>query len=204
MRLIGGVSSDKDWNSRIVAQLGFIKKHLRYPLDRNTLWPTIMVAATLPGAGILVFIMLAVKANSNYGKYWFVPILALAMLVPAVVSGRRYLQTLRFIAVPAARTLAENMLLLQRFLLHNHFAFTRHPEAPEVFQIISKSIESLKYEREVLSIVTLLIIALYPRLVRLMERRWPGCWVIGSGIIPEMLRAPGFNLFKIPIDACDC
>jgi hypothetical protein len=149
MRQIGESGGDAGWNKSLVQQLGFIKKHLRYPVSRQTALPVILLAGSFPLAGFIFYTLVFTRSNSNYGGQWFPALLICLMLLPAVVTARRYFMTLRFTAVPARRTVAENMLLMQKFLRAHHFAVGRHPEAPEVFQIISKSISSLRDEREV-------------------------------------------------------
>jgi hypothetical protein len=149
MKQLGRGASDAAWNSEIAGQLGFIKKHLRYPIGIKTMWPAILLSTMLPAFGFIIYLTLTTKSTGNHKPVWLMLLFMCIMLIPGINTARRYMQTLRFIAVPARRSLAENLLLLQQFLLANHFAIGRHPELPEVFQIISKSISALQDEREV-------------------------------------------------------
>ena len=148
MKQLGAAPDSTGWNASLVAQLGFIRKHLCYPLSRKTLFPL---------AGIMLFQGVAV--------WWLVPriwrvrsttkhpeiyLLLLLLLLPLFVALGRYLRSLRFVPVPAAPLLAQNMVLVQRFLSENHFAFSRHPEAPEVFQILSRDLGGRQELREIL------------------------------------------------------
>lgn len=144
---IGDNGAGAAWNNELITQLRFIREHLRYPISRRTAWPALTVGATLPALAFVLYHVFIADATRRH--LWVIPVLIVSMLTPAIVSGRRYLQTLRFIEVSTARTLAKNMALLQSFLRSNNFAYDRHPEAPEVFRIISKSIGALRDEREV-------------------------------------------------------
>jgi hypothetical protein len=149
MRQIGEGGQEAGWNSRLVQQLGFIRKHLRYPVSRQTALPVVLLAASVPAVGLIFYSVLFTRSKSSYLGPWFPALLFSLMLLPAIVTALRYFRTLRFTAVPARPTIAENMLLMQQFLRAHHFAVGRHPEAPEVFQIISKNISALRDEREV-------------------------------------------------------
>jgi hypothetical protein len=144
---IGAGGEDASWNTDLLKQLGFIRRHLRYPVSRRTAAPAIMVASVLPAVGFLIYHSLTAKSASK--QLWLPLLLVCMMLIPGIAVARRFFSTLRFVAVPARATLSENMTLLLGFLRHHHFAIGRHPEAPEVFRIISKNISQLRDEREV-------------------------------------------------------
>lgn len=148
MKRIGTSFSEQQWNNRIVGQLSFIKKHLRYPIGRKTALPVVLLTASSLWFGFIFFNIVLAKRHFH-GPDWLILLLPAFFVLPSVVAVMRYLQTLRFVTVNARPLMAENMLLLQQFLQQNHFAYARHPEAPEVFQIISQSIGALRNEREV-------------------------------------------------------
>ncbi len=149
MKSIGSATTGTDWNKSILRQLSFIKKNLRYPIDRRTGLPVALMAASLPAFGIMCYALFFTKSTSHYGHRWPIYLVGAAILTVPIVAFRRYWQTLHFISVHARRDVGSNMELLRQFLTAHHFAFTRHPEAPEIFQIISRNIASLSDEREV-------------------------------------------------------
>lgn len=80
---------------------------------------------------------------------WLDPMLACLIMIVPTIAAYRYFQTLRFVVVPAHRALGENILLMQQFFQENHFAFMRHPQAPEVFLMMSKSFDGPDGAREI-------------------------------------------------------
>ena len=149
MKSIGAGSEQAKWNQRVVLQLSFIKKHLRYPIDRATAMPAVLLAASMPALAMLSFIAFFTKSTSHYHQRWPLYMVLSMILIIAGATIRRHWQTLHFLVVPARRDTGSNMRLLQQFLQQQHFAFARHPELPEIFQIISKNIAGLRDEREV-------------------------------------------------------
>jgi len=129
-----------------VQDLSFIKQNLRYPISRRTLLPAILSGLSLIGAIYLVYWLFYLK-DKNLLLTIF---LGVTLLIPAIRVVQRHLGVLKFISIPTDYYLAENMQLLQRFLEAERLIVFRHPEAPEVFQIISRSIDSFGDEREVL------------------------------------------------------
>ncbi len=150
MKRIGSGSAEAQWNRRMVEQLSFIKQRLRYPINRHTAWPAFAIAGMFPALGFAVYLTMVSRHASQNDKRWFPLALIAMMLTPGITAVLRYLKTLKFVAVPALPAVAENIALLISFLKANHLAFSRHPEAPEVFQIISKNIGSGREDREVM------------------------------------------------------
>ncbi len=142
-------SSGYDFNRTLVNELGFIRRHLRYPLSRRTRMPVIMLLASVPVMLLLGWSMFTKRPNSSAATAVLIPLLFCCMTLPAIVAAVRFSRTLRFKAVPARPDQASNMVLLEAFLRAHHFAYTRHPEAMEVFSILSTPIAALRNEREV-------------------------------------------------------
>src|SRR5438067_10535973 len=115
MQRIGTGGAEQQWSSKIIAQLGFIKKHLRYPISRQTIIPVVFLAASMPLIGFLMCSMFFSKSTNAPKHYWVLAIIVFALFIPLIVAVRRYIQTLRFVAVPARLTVAENMALLIQF-----------------------------------------------------------------------------------------
>jgi hypothetical protein len=144
-----GAAEGYDFNRTLIGELGFIRRHLRYPISRRTSLPVIILLASVPGFLILGWIMLFNRPNSSASTAAFIPVLFCCMMLPGIVAAVRFTRTLRFKAVAARPDQASNMALLERFLRTHQFAYARHPEAPEVFSIMSTPIAALRQEREV-------------------------------------------------------
>lgn len=107
---------------------------------------SLLFLAVIPGCCILIYALLFLRHDSNKAVY---AILLFSLFTNLIVM-RRFLRTLRFRPVPALPTTTENIRLLLSFLQHHHFAYQQHPQAPEVFQIISRNISASGEDREVL------------------------------------------------------
>src|SRR5262245_53798823 len=66
MKELGSGQNDAIWNDELVAQLGFIKKHLRYPISKRTAKPLSLLALLLPGIAFLIYTALFTRSTSNY------------------------------------------------------------------------------------------------------------------------------------------
>jgi hypothetical protein len=149
MKQLGTDSNSANWNAALVGQLSFIRKQLRFPANRRTLTPLIAIALSSIGLPLLVVPALFRKsaAGGLHPLWWLVPLL----LLPTIVAAVRYVRSLRFIAVPAYPLQADNMRLAEAFFRTHAFAFGRHPEAPEVYQMLSRNVGNRETElREVL------------------------------------------------------
>lgn len=142
MKQLGASTPNEQFNKEILAQLGFIKKHLRYPISRRMILLALPLLTVIPA--LLYFLLIG--QNSNYKAQILLPVLLGVLLV---VASRRTYQSLHFLSIPAHRLCSKNLVLLQQFLAENHFAFARHPEAPEVFMIMSRELGRQKEEREI-------------------------------------------------------
>lgn len=107
--------------------------------------------AILPGASLLIYalIYLASTGSGFKSNPAFFIILVVALLAN-LLAVNRFWRTLTFRPVAALPTTAENILLIRNFLQSHHFAFQQHPQAAEVFQIISRNISASGEDREVL------------------------------------------------------
>ncbi len=147
MKKLGKSSGGAVWNEKLVSQLAFIRKHKRFPVNRRTLAPLLAISTASLALPIWVSItMVRTPSDGSTMPYW----LLLLIWLPVVVGIFRYFQSLRFVVVPAYPFMADNMALVKRFLVENHFAHGRHPEAPEVFQMLSQDLGKRKELREVL------------------------------------------------------
>lgn len=141
-------SENSNWENQLIEDLSFIKKHLRYPLRRMTLMPLISAGAI----SIYFFrtIVMVAFFQKNHHFNFIILLIVILMSLPVFMALRRYLDIIKFTPVATTLFLADNIKLLERFLKEQHFVVFKHPDAPEIFQIISKNISAIGDEREVL------------------------------------------------------
>lgn len=135
----------QDWENRILKDLVFIKKHFRYPISKKILTPTVAIGF---GAIFLIRYMVLIMM-SGQNKPVLIIILTLFM-VTFITAIIRYIKTIKFTNIATNHFLTENQEILKTFFETEHLAYFRYPEAPEVFQIISKSLFSNGEQREVM------------------------------------------------------
>jgi hypothetical protein len=141
-------ASGPQWNSKLLKDLIFIKKNLRFPLGKITIIPLLAMFPILT----LSFITLSKKFSDPQRTNLAPAILVLLLLLVMPILGfLRLLSALKFKMIATPFFAVENMELLQRFLKSQHLAFHRHPDAPELFQILSRPLGNFKNEqREVM------------------------------------------------------
>lgn len=136
-------TTNTDWSKQIVTDLSFIKRHLRYPM-RKSRWIPILFWS-LFFVLIVALILSAILDKDSVTK----PIVLVPVIIPFIIVFR-YIHSLRFVKVNTPFYLDENIKVLERFLTAQQLLTYRHPEAPEVFQILSKNISTGKEDREIL------------------------------------------------------
>lgn len=141
-------NADEQWENKLIGQLAFIKKHSRYPLNKKTLAPSFLIITAL-----IIFsrVMFGAWFTFHSGGNIYITIITLSIILLTIIfSISRYIATLKFISIATPHFNADNQKLLKHFMESEHLAFYRMPNAPEVFQIASKSIYSNKDVREVM------------------------------------------------------
>ena len=137
---------DLSGTDKLIAQLSFIKRHLRYPLDRQKFVALFAMLLTVP---LPLFLWLFFKRNPQHEFPFWLMMLGLMMFIPAVFNLFRFLQTFRFIAVASQFDAVENELLLIRFFQSCQLRFERHSANPELFWIMSRKLNRDTETREV-------------------------------------------------------
>lgn len=135
------------WNDNLVSDLAFIKKHLRYPFGKKTFVPILMIGFFVAIIGrTMTFGIFFTNKHIFHHPYFIV---AFVVLIVGIYIGL-YLQMLHFTVIKTPYSAAGNMQLLEQFLSAQNLAFGRHPQAPEVFQIMSRNMNEFRGEtREV-------------------------------------------------------
>lgn len=145
MKQIPQGGGEANWDNQLLQDLSFIKKNLRYPMGKKTVMPAILASISFVCGIYFIYWLLYLKGNQFLSIFLFV-----TLLIPIIVTVNRHLGVLKFIAIPTPYFLAENMQALQRFLEEERLVVFRHPDAPEVSQIISRNIDAFGDQREVL------------------------------------------------------
>ncbi|HXS35884.1 MAG TPA: hypothetical protein VN721_04245 [Flavipsychrobacter sp.] len=149
MKSLPPYSEGPQWNKKLIEDLAYIKKHKRYPLNKRT--RTILVLKLIPAVFLVALILwlnVIVPATTHKNLYftYFLTIL----YIPTIVSLFRYPKTLKFINIPTPFFSYENQQIIEKFLEIQNLIIYRHPNAPDVFQIVSKSMNNRKDIREVM------------------------------------------------------
>lgn len=147
MKKLNPAGENPLWNERLVRDIVFIKKHMRYPINTRTVVPALFLGALI-GLSLWLFLPYLFNSprSSNAGTYVVVAL----VLIPMLLGAYRYLQTLKFISVPCPLSGLENIRLMQKFLADEHLVSFRHPEVPGIFQIVSRDLGRGNDQREIL------------------------------------------------------
>lgn len=137
------------WDNRLVRDMAYIKKHLRYPVTGKTLMPVLVWGALLLLAVSLVTV--SIIWGGRDGRRFPFLLFSINIFTFAVI-GIRYLQTLKFSQIRTDLFVQENISILESFLKAQQLLVFRHPELSEVFQILSRNLlySSKEEKREVI------------------------------------------------------
>lgn len=124
--------------------LAFIKQHKRYPLGKRTVAPAALAGFLFLAAMRVVWPVLFITTTGNSSAQsglagWIIISVVGGFTIFMAVQAFR---VLKFDKLDSPYHLAENMVLLKKFFTSNHLAFTQHPEAQEVFMIISRNLDA--------------------------------------------------------------
>ncbi len=135
------------WKNSLLNDLVFIKKHLRYPINKRTIPAALSAVLILFFAVRVIWTALFASGRVHYGAGWF---LAGTLLIVAIARISRYWRSLRFLAIPTPFFANENRKQIEDFLRWQQLNVYRHPQAPDVFQILSRPRNSNSPQREVM------------------------------------------------------
>lgn len=143
------------WNSPLLHDLSFIKKHLRYPVNKRTIWPMLWMSSMslfiLFYAGMIVLFNEDRIAKKGFTfqallPYFVAGIVCLVLLLAVI----RRIKSFRFISIKSDFVVNENIKLVRQFLQRQNIAFFHNPDAPEVFQISSRVLDIQTGNREIM------------------------------------------------------
>lgn len=151
MKTIENGNNNAQWNNGLIRDLSFIKKNLRYRFSKKLLYGSAglgFLLVFLARMGYTLWLMDKAKVWNNPIMWGLMIAVAIVILFPLI----GYIQIVRFKAVPTPFFFTENQEVIQQFLKSLHLVIYRHPEAPEVFQIMSKnlSVNEKKDQREIM------------------------------------------------------
>lgn len=130
----------------MLEDLNFIKRHRRYPLNKQTAYVVISgVSLIIVSAGLILLFLILGWGSSL--RYWIIPVLFTITLL-----DRSYAlaSILRFRQLSNSQDARTNTELLRRFLQEQQLAFYQSPLAPEVFQIASRPLSPDGGQREIM------------------------------------------------------
>lgn len=152
MKRLNESNEKADWENDLVNDLSFIKQKKRYPFNKRTFKPAVIAALLFAviGRGILFLII-----TNQSTKPWAEWILGAVLLFLVFLIFYQYFQTLRFHTIDTRYNLNKNQDLLVKFFKESHLAYTQHNDAPEVYMIISRNLDSnpKKDYREVMVLI---------------------------------------------------
>lgn len=123
------------WDNSLVNDMAYIKKHLRYPMRFKTLKPVLLWAALLMLMTSIV--AAAYMAGDTRKMPYFIFVIN---MISALGMAVRYILTLRFQEVKTGLFVQQNSAILESFLKAQQLLVFRHPEIPEVYQILSRNL----------------------------------------------------------------
>jgi len=143
------------WYSPLLNDISFIKKHLRYPVGKKTIWPILAISAACVWfvAIFIIVLLLSTERIKSKGltsdSITGIVVISLVMSVFAVAMWRS-IQNFKFISIKSNFTELDNISLIRQFLTKQNIAFYHNPDAAEVFQISSTILDRANGQREIM------------------------------------------------------
>ena len=143
------------WHSPLLNDISFIKKHLRYPVNKKTIWPILSIV----GIAFWMIIIFSLVIMLSYGKIQAEGItmnniggilVVVIILVSTSILLYVRIQHLKFISIKSNYTELDNSTLIRQFLAKQNIAFYYDASAPEVFQISSIILDNTSGQREIM------------------------------------------------------
>jgi hypothetical protein len=146
MKAIPGNNEGPQWNNKLLEDLVFIKKHGRYPLSKKTIPSAILLAVFVYLGSRMILTVMIISHKSNLATTWLIAAFLGISFISIIL---RYWRTLHFKTIPTPFFADENRKLIDEFLRSQQLNVYRHPNAPEVLQILSRALGNSQ-QREVM------------------------------------------------------
>ncbi|MBW7913497.1 MAG: hypothetical protein H3C54_07335 [Taibaiella sp.] len=144
MKHLNAPSGSGDWQNELIRDLAYIKAHKRYKLGKKTIAPASIIALLLLTMARLawpfIFLSFSAAPTQQSSLLQWIFSLSIAFLLLTVVYS--FFKVLKFETLKTPQFMQENIILLHKFFTQNRLAYTQHPEAPEVFMIISRNLDA--------------------------------------------------------------
>ncbi len=144
MKHLNNPSGSSDWQNELLRDLAYIKANKRYKLGKKTIAPAGIIAIVFVSIARIAwpFIFLnfsAVHAEQSTMLQWLFSLVIVFLIISVVYS---FFKVLKFETLKTSFFMQDNIVLLHKFFTQNRLAYTQHPEAPEVFMIISRNLDA--------------------------------------------------------------
>ncbi len=147
MKSIPGNNAGPHWKNGLLNDLAFIRRKKRYPFSKKTVPATAILVLSILYICRTVWMAVIVRKTENTALMLFAGAMMIIILFSGIV---RFWYALRFSSVSTPFFANDNVKLLKDFLSYQQLNIYRHPEAPEVFQIISRPLGNNDEKREVM------------------------------------------------------
>ncbi len=149
MKLLSDNNIKTGWENRLLKDLTFIKRKGRYPLSKRTLMPSAFILFMC-----FFFLRMAWPMFFLTNKFGITVLVVIMAALGIGISIYQYYSVLSFKKIATPFHLQRNQELLQQFFQSQRLAYTQHPEAPEVFMILSKNLSMRGDYREVMIFIS--------------------------------------------------
>ncbi len=144
MKKIDPSNNTYSWENRLLNDLAFIKQHRRYPMSKRTIAPAALVGFALLAVVRMLWPLIFITTANGLAKQqpilqWI--LILSTVLVAAIVLFQAF-RVLKFDKLVTTYYIQGNIALLKKFFTANHLAYTQHPEAAEVFMIVSRNLDA--------------------------------------------------------------
>jgi ABC-type multidrug transport system fused ATPase/permease subunit len=142
MKHLNSPQEKANWENNLLNDLAFIKQHRRYPMSKRTIAPAALVGFALLAVLRMLWPLIFITTSDGLAKQppvlqWI--LILSTVLVAAIVLFQAF-RVLKFDKLATSYYIHENIALLKKFFTANHLAYTQHPEAAEVFMIVSRNL----------------------------------------------------------------
>lgn len=151
MKQLNAGGDKEQWETRLLKDLAFIKEKGRYPISKKVLRPVALLIFL--GLFIARFAWPVIVASHSNNITLPVILVGINIVFVAIVFSQYY-ATIRFIKIITKHHLSKNQQVLLDFFKSQHLAHSQHPDAPEVFMILSKNLSMKGDMREVMIFIT--------------------------------------------------
>lgn len=150
MKTIPDNAENAQWSNKLLNDLAFIKKHRRHPLSKKMILPSFSLLFIIVIGLRTIFITFFIQ-NKNISIMLWAAVTLIALSISGIIYS--YLSIIRFTSISTPYFVQENIRLVEEFLRSQQLNVYRHPNAPEVLQILSRPLGDRAEQREAMVFV---------------------------------------------------